>query len=75
MLIDTKARICKSRVNTETVPLRNFNYLQESLMTENALRPEIADIVRQIDALRPELIARAPEGDALRRVPQSRLMR
>ncbi len=39
-------------------------------MTENALRPEIADIVRQIDALRPELIARAPEGDALRRVPQ-----
>ncbi len=35
------------------------------------IRPEIAAIVDQIDALRPELVAAAPEGEKLRRIPAS----
>lgn len=39
-------------------------------MTPGAIRPEIAEIVRKIDEIRPQLCARAPEGDQLRRVPE-----
>ncbi len=39
-------------------------------MTQDAIRPEIAEIVRRIDEIRPQLIERGQEGDALRRVPQ-----